>query len=213
MRFRVRFTELHSLRDPLQQVIYVCSSQAKKHTEVNPMGCTTSAQITKRCSLKNATQRRCARHAGNTKGIRLKVSKYSSRCSQKRPMAGSSQHPQFSLQVECGEISIEHQGLRWGRGCRGSQEPELRAGQQLHQGLQGGESKWPSSWEPTVKQILGATWWTSPSLQRRPQNATMMSLQDQSLEYFLSSWTLYTHKWQLSKIISRSSPCTANQGF
>ena len=50
-----------------------------------------------------------------------------------------------------------------------------------------------TSWEPTVRQILGATWWTSPSLPHRPQRATMMSLQDQLLEYFLSSWTLCLH--------------------
>lgn len=47
VRLRVRFTELHNLHDPLQQVTDACSSQTSTHTAVNPTEDTTSPRITR----------------------------------------------------------------------------------------------------------------------------------------------------------------------
>nr|CAI9699723.1 unnamed protein product [Rangifer tarandus platyrhynchus] len=69
VRLRVRFTELHNLHNPLQQVTDACSPQTSTHTAVNPMEDTTSPRITRDAHSRMQLRGAVPGTAGNTKGI------------------------------------------------------------------------------------------------------------------------------------------------
>lgn len=120
-------------------------------------------------------------------------SKHSPSCSREASQGGRRQQPQFPLQVGCAAMATQSISA-----CAGGVGAEAVRNQSAGRrgsapGLQGGESKWPSSWGAELSKFLVPPGGQPRSLQHRPQTATMMSLQDQSLTYFLSSWTLCLH--------------------